>query len=555
MPPPDGNFEDYVSLSQDTLYQYGAEIDLGGSSASTVQIVLSNSAGALALAATATGNATDWMPINGGTLITNINLSAGTTSLNLSRVTFSNANGVSFGFPANSVVGMHSVITASINQGAINLSAGTTSNTLTAVTFSNDNGISFGLNASTVTASVSGLASLNVSAGTTSQNLSSLVFSNTVVMGNASLSWGLSGSTLTANIVATNTLAIGAGANTAEYGVIFLSNSNNISFGIRTSIGGNYLVTASTFTQVGQITAVNLSAGTTSSNVSAVTLSNSHGVSFGFDGTNVTANAGLNLSAGTTSNVLAAVTFSNSNGVSFGLNGSTVTASYAGLNISGGTTSNLLSQIVLSNSNGLSFGLNGSVVTAQNGGISSWQNGNLFNLFNVASNNISVQPVIIENGLTATQAVLLLSITNVSTNSSGGLAIKFYVYTLSNSTLLAAASTLNSNLTWTSGAPYSSVSGVNYLGIPLASWAFTPGPYVVGIGISGLNSASLSAYGIMSSASIAQGAGPPVITLILPGFVTGSVAASSSINVTNTGQYIRNGVSALQQPWFVLQGT
>ena len=55
-----------------------------------------------------------------------------------------------------------------------------------------------------------------------------------------------------------------------------------------------------------------------------MTLSNSHGVSFGFDGTNVTANA-LNLSAGTTSNVLAAVTFSNSNGVSFGLNGSTVT--------------------------------------------------------------------------------------------------------------------------------------------------------------------------------------------------------------------------------------
>ena len=42
----------------------------------------------------------------------------------------------------------------------------------------------------------------------------------------------------------------------------------------------------------------------------------------------VTVNAGFRMSAGTTSGNLAAVTFSNSNGVSFGLNGSTLTASH-----------------------------------------------------------------------------------------------------------------------------------------------------------------------------------------------------------------------------------
>jgi hypothetical protein len=44
----------------------------------------------------------------------------------------------------------------------------------------------------------------------------------------------------------------------------------------------------------GGITAVNISAGTTSSNVSAVTFSNANGVSFGYDGTNITATVQTN---------------------------------------------------------------------------------------------------------------------------------------------------------------------------------------------------------------------------------------------------------------------
>src|SRR5258708_16124126 len=62
---------------------------------------------------------------------------------------------------------------------------------------------------------------------------------------------------------------------------------------------------------------------------------NAGGVTFGYDGTNVTAVAPagapspVNFSAGTTSQNLASVVFSNSGGISFGLNGSTITGTVA----------------------------------------------------------------------------------------------------------------------------------------------------------------------------------------------------------------------------------
>jgi hypothetical protein len=62
---------------------------------------------------------------------------------------------------------------------------------------------------------------------------------------------------------------------------------------------------------------------------------NAGGVTFGYDGTNVTAVAPagapspINFSAGTTSSNIGSVVFSNSNGVSFGLNGSTITGTVA----------------------------------------------------------------------------------------------------------------------------------------------------------------------------------------------------------------------------------
>ena len=150
MPITTGGFDDLVQLSQDTLHYVGPDLEIGNTSVgSTASIGFNNTAGNLVLAGVATGNATVNLPQGGGTLLTNVNLSAGTTSNNLSAVTFANSNGVTFGLNASTVTASH----------AINLSAGTTSNNLSAVTFANSNGISFGLNASTVTVVYGGFSS------------------------------------------------------------------------------------------------------------------------------------------------------------------------------------------------------------------------------------------------------------------------------------------------------------------------------------------------------------------------------------------------------------
>jgi len=144
MPITTGSFEDLVQLSQDTLHYVGPDLEIGNTSVgSSASLGFNNTAGDLVLVGVATGNATLNLPTGSGTLLTNINLSAGTTSQNLSAAVFSNSNAVSFGLSG-------STITASYQ---VNISAGTTSNNLTAVTFSNTYNVSFGLNASTVTAS------------------------------------------------------------------------------------------------------------------------------------------------------------------------------------------------------------------------------------------------------------------------------------------------------------------------------------------------------------------------------------------------------------------
>lgn len=278
---PDGNFEDYVVLSQDTLSHRGAALDIGGATVSTVHLGLSNSAGLLDLIAAPTGNGTVNFPTSGGTLLTNIGMSAGTSTTLASAFSFVNGNNVVWRLSSNSI---SAIVNSSLT--AVNFSAGTTSQNISAVVFSNSNGVSFGLNLSTITASVAtSLTNINVSAGTTSNNLSAVTFSN----------------------------------------------SNGVSFGLNAST-----VTASVATS---LTNINVSAGTTSNNLSAVTFSNSNGISFGLNGSVVTASAAaaggggaVAIAAGTQTATSGTVIFSNSNGISFGMSGSaTVTAVLGGL--------------------------------------------------------------------------------------------------------------------------------------------------------------------------------------------------------------------------------
>lgn len=294
-----------------------------------------------------------------------LNFSGGTTSNNISdQLVFSNSNGISFGLNGSTLTASHATSLTNIN-----LSAGTTSQNLSNFVFSNSNNVSFGLNGSTVTASAtvaSTQGSVVFGAVGSTNTGSQLIFSNS-----NNVTFGLNASTFTASVTVASTqgsLRFSAGTTNTLASNFSFSDGSNVSFGLNGST-----ITASVATS---LTNIRVSAGTTSNNLSAMTFDNAGGITFGLNGSVITAAAPagapspVNFSAGTTSNNLGSVVFSNSNGVSFGLNGSTVTASVAGgagitaLNFSAGTTSqNISNSLVFSNSNGVSFGLNGSTIT------------------------------------------------------------------------------------------------------------------------------------------------------------------------------------------------
>jgi len=124
---------------------------------------------------------------------------------------------------------------------------------------------------------------------------------------------------------------------------------------------------------IGLITAI--SAGTTLASNGQLVFSNSNGVTFGMNGSTITASvagasAGIAaISAGTTQATSGTVVFSNSNNVTFGVNGNTVTASVnaggGGVAIAAGSQTGSSGTIEFSNSNGVSFGMSGSSVVTQ----------------------------------------------------------------------------------------------------------------------------------------------------------------------------------------------
>ena len=274
--------------------------------------------------------------------VTNLEISAGTLSSNRSDVTFADSNGVSFGLNTNGVITASVAATA---QGHINVSAGSTSSNVSAVTFSNANGVSFGYDGSNITATV---RTNYQSAG---------AYLTTAMASNRG-----------SDFVQATAAFFGTNAS----GTIA---SNAISISVSPSAGS-----------------LNLSAGTTSSNISAVTFSNANGVSFGFDGSNVTATvatnyqsqgaylttaalsqdsskyAGTGFTTATTAGVNIVGTL-NTAGISMGVPAYLTTAmqsnaaTISNINVSAGTTSNNLSAITFSNSNNVSFGLNGSTLT------------------------------------------------------------------------------------------------------------------------------------------------------------------------------------------------
>lgn len=211
-------------------------------------------------------------------------LSAGTTQATSGTVIFSNSNGVSFGLNGNTVTATVKTdyLTTAMQSNAvtlsnINVSGGTTSQNLSNVVFSNSNGVSFGLNGSTVTGSVAAGATATGNLGAMSAAGSS-VSAGTVVFSNSNnVSFGMNGSTVTASATVAAQIGIsGIVVSNTTYtsGTVSFSNANGISFGSSAgqAITASYTVPTQT-NQSGNVYASSNTFGTSSGTYDARSLS------------------------------------------------------------------------------------------------------------------------------------------------------------------------------------------------------------------------------------------------------------------------------------------
>lgn len=505
------NFVDNVGFSNSTLVVSGNGIVVG-TGAGDKSVVFSNNAAAGILAWNPTGNRTISIPDVNGTLITNVNISAGTTSGNLSAFIFSNLNNVSFGING-------STITASINPGGQTVQTiglyglgNTTQNSSTtldartlsfnaigsitvgysngSIQLSAPNALTTAMQSNAVT-----ISNINLSAGTTSNNLSAFVFSNS-----NNVSFGLNGSTVTATITVpaqtVQTIGLYALGNTTQ--------NSSSTFDARTlSFNGLGIVT------------VGYSNG--SIQISATTAQSNQTIGFYAVGNTTGQSSSSTFDARTAS-------FSGAGQISVGYSGNDIVISAPALKIS---------QMVYP--------------------ANPWQT-----VFSMADQVLSLQNISVESNIVASQINLIMDITG-ATNSTAGFTISLAAYTFNGSTLSLASSD-SRNISWTSGSSstnsscYGGMSGTQYQTIPVGNWNLTAGHYMFGLWYrSTANAQSARIFGqqgptIRNAADANQTA-----KAYVPGYYTStfSTAMPASIHITD---YAKTNF-ALQQPGAVFLGT
>lgn len=239
--------------------------------------------------------------------ISNINISAGTTSTNASAFTFNNSNGITFGLgtgaSAGSVTASHNGLTSQSNQ-AFSASGG--SSAFQTLNFANSNGITFSNSNGSVIASHNGL--------TTARASNDAVGLNTA---QSNVTWTVNSSGISLDARG----YVGTATGFTGTNVSATMTHNSAGFSLQLSAGGGGITPAVSGSN-GSFSFSTLSFG----NLNGLSFYTSNGSIVG-SYTDAGAGGGVNFSAGTTSNNLNAITFSNANGVSFGLNGSTITAS------------------------------------------------------------------------------------------------------------------------------------------------------------------------------------------------------------------------------------
>lgn len=299
-------------------------VSAGTSSAGLQSIVFSNSNGisfglnGSTITASAAGGANDGVNI----------LAAGTQTANTTgTVVFNNANGISFGMANSSqITASYTVPTQSVQPVAYSAANGSAN--FSTITFANSNGVSFSTGTQGVYATVATNYQSQGAYLTTARASNDAIGLNTALTANG-VSVTANSSGLSMNFPAFLTTAAQSNHSHGNP-TLALTNIN----GTTASASNGLTLSLSAIVPAQTVQPVAASGSNGSFAFSTLSFGASNGLTFYTTNgsivasyTDAGAGGGVNFSAGTTSNNLNAITFSNANGVSFGLNGSTMTAS------------------------------------------------------------------------------------------------------------------------------------------------------------------------------------------------------------------------------------
>jgi len=334
---------------------------------------------------------------------------------------------------------------------------------------------------------------------------------------------------------------------------------------------------------VGLITNVEAAGGTITNG--AVSFANSNGVSFGVNGSTVTASvaasaaAVLGIGVSTGGNTAGNTGTTNGTYVLVGagivsLSQVTAGGSLATLTISAtqstgpaaiaaGTQTGSSGTIAFVNSNGVTFGMSGSTqitasvaaaAAASVTAFSQWAEWNTN--WSISQASFSLQRFTIPMNLSATQMNLMMALSG-ATNSTGAITISVGIYTIGASTA-SLASSASVQISWTSGSAtntsseYGGASGTRYRTLAVG-FNMTPGDYMMGFLMSTTNNGTWQVFGRNGVNIVGSYEGDT--NAFLDGTSvssTGGLLASVAQSNTN---YARTGIGALRQPGFILLGT
>ena len=354
-----------------------------------------------------------WLTVAGGVQTAISGIVVSNTTYTSGTVSFSNANGISFGSSAGQAITASYTVPAA-QTGISGIQVSNTTYTSGTVVWANSNGISFGssgaqsITASYTVPSIAGLISaVNISASGGNSNLSNFSFGTS-----PTVTFGLNGSTITAsavgggggiNIAASNTtFTSGTVVMSASGGAITInSGAQSVGFSVpqTSSLSATGIVSISTNASTISIgvpaMTVSNSAGSFTAN--AINFSNANNVTWGTSaGSIITASVnagggGINIAASNTTFTSGTVVMSAAGGaitigsgaqsvnfsvpatsslsatgiVSLSTNGSTVSVGVPALTISNSAGSFTASQVLFSNANNITWGTSaGNIVTA-----------------------------------------------------------------------------------------------------------------------------------------------------------------------------------------------